>query len=305
MKKTLIIAVALLFSIYCKAQKEKIQLNLVKGETYSQRMNSDLSITQDLEGQSIVIKMNVFGKMSYKVTNIIDTIYDMEVKYESLGMKMDMQGNTISYSSENTTSSDQINKIMRLMTTKSFIIRMSKKGKIVEVKNIGNLFDVFNGFTGITDAQKQELKAMMAESYGETTFKGNVEMSSAIFPSTPVAKGESWKTKTKIQSKMSMDIENTFTLKEITDSYYILTSSAKLTPDPKADFVVSNGIEMKYNLTGTMTGEIKIDKKTGWTISGSYDQNLNGITTIKASEKIPGGMELPMKMTNKMSIANN
>jgi hypothetical protein len=268
-------------------------------------MNSDVNIEQDLGGQNMVIKMGIFGKMNYKVINVIDTIYDIEVKYASLGMKMDMSGNSIAFSSDSADPNDMFSKVMKAMTDKAFMLKMNKKWKILEVKNTENLYNALNEFAGLSAEQKQQLKDQLAESYGENAFKGNLEMSSAIFPSVPVAKGDSWKTKTALRAKMAMDIENTFTLKEITDTYYIITSNAKIFPDAKADFVKSNGIDIKYNLNGTMNAEIKIDKKTGWIINGTYTQSLNGSNTIKAGEKIPEDMVIPMKMTNKMVYSNN
>jgi hypothetical protein len=304
MKNIFLIALTLLTSTICLAQKEKIELRLVKGETYVQRMTSDAVITQDLNGQSMIIKMGIDGKMNYKVTEVMDTIYTIEVGYESLGFKMEMQGASMSYSSKNT--NDMFGKMLNAMTKKSFTIKMNRKGKVIEVKNVDNLFNaIFDELGELSEQQKAQFKAQLAESYGESSFKGNLEMSMAIFPAVPVAKGESWNTQTGIRSKMAMNITNTFTLKEITDTYYLLTCTSKLSPDSKAGFTQSNGMDMKYNLTGTMNGEIKIDKKTGWVISSSYEQNLSGATTIKPNTSPSNEMVIPMKMANKMTFSNN
>jgi hypothetical protein len=59
---------------------------------------------------------------------------------------------------------------------------------------------------------------------------------------------------------------------------------------------------LKYDLTGAMTSDIKIDKKTGWTINAMINQSIKGTAYIKDNPQIPGGMTIPMTMNNEMTI---
>jgi hypothetical protein len=122
MKKILTIIIITIYSSYCQAQKERIELNLVKGETYRQHIIADMDMVQSLGGQDMNIKMGVSGKMAYKVLAVLDSAYEIEVKYESLGMKMDMPNGAMSIDSEKENSDDVFSKVLAAMKKNPFNI---------------------------------------------------------------------------------------------------------------------------------------------------------------------------------------
>lgn len=303
MKKILALLIIITYSIHCQAQKEQIELNLIKGETYRQNMVADMSMMQKAGGQEIAIKMQISGKTAYKVLNVIDTIYDIEVKYESLAMKMDMPSGGMIIDSEKESPDNVFSKVLVAMKKHPFQIKISKSGKVMEVKNIENLFNAFNDFPELPAAQKDQIKKQLSDSYGEKSFKNNLEMSLSIFPAKRVSKGEHWTVKSKFESGSSAEMETTYELKEITSDYYLLTSLAKISTSNNTTYVEKNGMQMKSDLNGSSDAEIKIDKKTGWIISSKTNQQVNGTITIKENDAIPGGMTLPMKMNNIITIS--
>lgn len=100
MKKILGFVFLLLLVTSCEAKKERLELNLTKGETYTQQMASSMSILQTINGQEVKTNMSVHGKMTYKVIDIQNSVYEIEVRYESLALKMSMPGGTMEFSSE-------------------------------------------------------------------------------------------------------------------------------------------------------------------------------------------------------------
>ena len=128
------------------------------------------------------MNITIFGKMTYKVLDIVNSIYEMEVRYESLSMKMNLPNGEAEFNSENNDDKDIYSSILSKMTNKPFLVKMTKTGKINEVKNIESIFEnVFENFPQLTDMQKQQIKNQFIQSYGEKAFKGNIEMCSAIF----------------------------------------------------------------------------------------------------------------------------
>ena len=55
-------------------------------------------------------------------------------------------------------------------------------------------------------------------------------------------------------------------------------------------------------MTGTMTSEIKINRKTGWVIESKTSQTIQGTAQIKDNPQMPGGMSIPMTMNNEMTV---
>ena len=61
-------------------------------------------------------------------------------------------------------------------------------------------------------------------------------------------------------------------------------------------------MQVRSNLNGTVTADIKINKTTGWVISSKTNQQINGTTYIKESEQLPNGITMPLKMTNVITM---
>lgn len=303
MKKILNLLIAFVLLTSCQAQKEKLELNLTKGKIYTQKMNSNMSVLQTINGQQINMNMSIYGKMTYKVTDIQNSIFNMEVRYESLSMKMSLPNGVMEFSSEKNDEKDIFSTILGTIKNKPFLIKMTKTGKVNEVKNIESVFsNMFDKFPQLSDIQKQQIKERLMHAYGEKAFKGNIEMCSAIFTDSPVSKGDKWTINTQLESGMSAKLETIFELKEVTDTYYQILGNSKIETADKDAYIESNGMPLKYDLAGTMTSDIKIDKKTGWTMSASINQSIKGTTFIKDNPKIPGGMSIPMIMTNEITI---
>lgn len=303
MKKILGFVLLLLIVTSCEAKKERFELNLTKGETYTQQMASNMSILQTIGGQQINTNMSIHGKMTYKVIGIQNSIYELEVRYENLAMKMTMPNGSMEFSSEKNDTTDILSTLLAVMKNKPFLVKMTKTGKVKEVKNIENLFsNMFDKIPALNEMQKQQIQNQLMQAYGEKAFKGNLEMCSAIFPDSLVAKGDKWVIKTKLESGMAADMETSYELKEVEDTFYVISGISTIVTADKNAYIQSNGMPLKYDMKGTMTSEIKINRKTGWVIASNTDQTIQGIAQIEKNPQMPEGMSIPMTMHNIMTV---
>ena len=69
---------------------------------------------------------------------------------------------------------------------------------------------------------------------------------------------------------MSAKMETVYELKELSDSYYQIFGNSRIETADKDAYIESNGMPMKYDLTGSMDSEIKVDKNTGWIIASLH-----------------------------------
>jgi hypothetical protein len=303
MKKVLNLFIAFILLTSCQEKKEKLELNLSKGEIYNQKMISNVSILQTINGQQVNMKMSINAKMTYKVTDIQNAVYDMEVRYESLIMKMSLPNGEMEFSSDKNDEKDIFSTILGTMKNKPFLVKMTKAGRVNEVKNIEAVFsNMFDKFPQLSDVQKQQIKGQIMQAYGEKAFKGNIEMCSAIFSDSPVSKGDKWTINTQLESGMSAKMETVYELKELSDSYYQIFGNSKIETADKDAYIESNGMPLKYDMAGDMTSDIKIDKKTGWTINAKINQTIKGTAYVKDNPQMPGGLAIPMTMNNEMTI---
>lgn len=306
MKKFLGLLALIMVMSSCNKEKHTLELNLVKGEVYNQVMSSKSTVSQTMMGMDINIEMLINANISYKVLDFQNSLYDMEVRYKEMSMTMNLPTGMMEFSSLKNDSTDILSTILGLMVDKPFYIKMAKTGKITEVRNIDSLYaGVVNTFSGMDEAQSQQLLNQVQQAYGEKAFKGNLEMCTAIFPDTPVSLNTKWKVETKLESAMPANMISTYKLTQVSDSCYHISGSSVLKTDDKEAYVESNGMKMKYDLTGDMASDIKVDKATGWILSATINQNIEGYTIFKANAQMPQDMSIPMKFKNEMTYSNN
>src|SRR6185503_12773663 len=284
MKKTLTLLLIVGAAINCYAQKAKIRLNLKQDSTYYLNQNSTLTMTQDIQGQQQVITMVLTGLAAHKVMAVNDTTYELAVQFEDFGMKMQMGEKTLMMvDTKNKDSQDIMTKIMLGMLNKPITVIITKLGKVLEVKNTDNLYaGMFNGFPQLTDGQKAQIKAQVEKSFGEKTFKNNFQDAFAVLPGIAVGINDTWVADTKLETVMMANIKTTYTLKGITDRDYVIHGDASVTSGGTADFVVSNGMPIRYNnVKGAITAEIKLDKTTGWVLESKTTKNIKGDAEIQ------------------------
>lgn len=305
MKKILYLAVAILLLTSC-AKKQKLELSLSKGHVYTQKMIANMSVEQTINGQPMNMMMTITCKMTFKIMDIQNSVYDMEVKYQSLSMKMSTPSGLMEFSSDKQDEKDVFSSIMKSLIGQPLLIKMTKTGKVNEVKNTAKVFEnIFENFPQLTEEQKQQILDQINKSYGDKALKGNLEMCSAIFPDSMVSKGDSWKVKTKLESIMETDIESTYKLTQSNDSYCIITGVSKFDTAEEGGYATISGVQAKYDLKGAMSSEIKIDRKTGWTKEAKITQTMKGTAYIKDGPKTPGGMSIPLTINDEMNIFEN
>lgn len=300
---TLIIASIILNS--CQSQSIDLFLRLEKGKEYKQIMNSKATIIQEINGQKMDMVMTIAGTMTFYVKDFSATGYSLETKFESLSMSMQMPQGSVSFSSEKNDPSDIFSTILGAMKNKTFEVLMSKTGKITEVRNVEALWGTaINQFEQLSEMQKEQIKDQTMKAYGADALKGNIEMVTAIYPDKPVNKGNRWTVNTKLESGMSAKMTTDYEFTELTSDYALIKGISNIETADKDAYIESNGMPVKYELTGSMTSEIKVDKNTGWIIEAKINQEIKGNAYIKENPQMPGGMKIPMRMINEMVIKN-
>lgn len=281
-----------------------LTLNLEQGKEYRQNSEAKMTMSQDIAGQTLDIVATIKGKVVYQVKSVTPTGYEMDIRYEMMAMEMQMPQATMKFSSENPAQDDIISQVLFGVLNKPFQAHLSKTGKITDVRNVEALFtSAFEKFPNLSDAQKEQIKSQLNQSYGADAFASNMEMTLAIFPNKPVKVGEKWTIETKMKS-MSAVIASTYQYVEDGSDVRAIRGEAKITADPNGNYIVSSGMEMKFTMNGTMVSDIKVDKKTGWVRECKVTQTISGDAHVKGNEQMPEGMTIPMSIKSEVISTN-
>ena len=215
-----------------------------------------------------------------------------------LGGGMDMN-------SESNDPNNMLSSVAKTLLNKPVTVKLSTKGKGLEVIGGEALYEgMFDKFTQIQDAQKQQLKDQISQSFGEKSLKSSLETSLSIFPRTAVAKGDKWTVGTLLESSISGNIQTVYELKDITATDYILIGVGQVSADSKNGSVQSNGMKVGFDLSGTSNTEVVVDKKTGWIKNQAVKQAITGTAKIEDSPQIPGGMSFKITLNTESNITD-
>ncbi len=304
MQKVICLVALILVTLLSHAQQTELKLTLEKGKTYKQVTQSVATIVQEVGGQKMTITAGISGVMTFLVTGVSSSGYDMEVRYESLTMSMELPQGKMEFSSENESGSDIFSAILREVINKPFTLTMTTSGKITRVGDVDKLWDgAINQFSQLPQAQRDQIKAQLMNSYGENALKGNIEMVTAVYPERPVRPGEKWTVNTDLKTGMSAKLDSEYEFQKVTADHIFMKGRSKIQTDKEAS-VQSNGMAMTYNLSGIMITEIKANRKTGWIEEAKISQEISGDAQIQDNPQVPGGMSIPMTMTTQMTISN-
>lgn len=297
--KSVFLPVLFFIATAAAGQQTITGFQLVKGETYYHNSITQSKVRQTVQGMDVDIDMTVTGKIQFTVTEVLDTVFQMDVRYNELGISMKTPTGEMVMSSEGDTS-QLITKVLRQMESATFPVKMSRPGRILEVKKLDELVESMLNTSGIPEAQKPAMRQTVLGSFGETSFKSSFELLTHIYSPKPVKLHDHWLQATNLVSAIEAVIELNYEWKESTPGYNLIEGTGTILSDASAPFKPAyGGIFMKHNVAGKVNTSIKTDPRTGWLLEGTMKQDFSGITEIKES---PGGTDV-IKMA--MSASND
>lgn len=243
-----------------------LKFNLPKGKTYAYRMNFDMSREQGEKKANNTMKWNY----EMKVLDEKAGIKTLQTTYRQIEMAMNMGQMKMEFSSEKEVDPSNFmqmpSRMFKAIKGKSFTMQVNEKGEITSV----------SGFDKIGEAMMSEMnlpensRAMMMKNFKEQFSDGAVKQMFGqffeVFPNKAVKPGDSWEKKSSFMDEIYMI--TTYTVKNIKDNKVYLSSSSKLK-------------EKSGKGSGTQTGSLIVDAKTGLVLDATFSQKLSGGGTSK------------------------
>jgi hypothetical protein len=305
MKKSIWIAMALFLLTSFDSKKEVLQFNLEKGKVYQILLDVSTAIEQSVQGVDMNITMKYTTQTNYKVVEVRDTFYEIEINYANMTIEMNMNGEEMNMDSESADSTNPVNMLAkRMVQAPAFRIKMSKSGNVFDVKGLDQMLDfVFNKESGI---QKEVLEAMepsLKNAFGEQAFREGLKNAFIVYPKTPISKGDKWKTRSIMLASMDGEINNEFELNSVSATELGIKGVSQITSNPKT-YKKINEFYAFYDLKGEMTSDLKIDRKSSWVNTGTIKQNFKGFMTLKQNTSDTSGYDVPLSFNIVVNIKN-
>ena len=293
-----------LISIFSGLSQE-IKLKLIPGETYFHNSLTRVLMIQDFHGEEFESDMTMGGKMRFYVKDKRDSLYDIEVKFETMQFSMKSNEMEISANSVVSDTTNLFDVLMKEMIEKPFDITITDLGLIKNIE-MDNVFDnLFSFDPKIPKIEKAKIVYLLKQSFGEEAMKGSIEMFTAIYPNKEITTGDFWKNEIKLETISTVIMKNKFELTEFNKDFALIQVESETVSDDENSFIEMNGELIRFSSDGKMNALYKIDSKTGWVIESNIVQNITGLSEKKWKIDSPLILKIPFTYKGTINLKSN
>ena len=249
--KKLILSTLLLLGVMTSVfaqEKYDIRLNLEKGQTFTYQVTANNPMTISMMGQQMELKQAQTVTYTYKVLDVKDGNYLMEINIDRMQVSSSSMGQEMNVDTDSE-AKDEVTNQMR---------------KVVNQK-----------VTQWVDAKLKPLGEPEGENVDDQVKKGVLAMAMvpAFFPAEPIAQGESFTVSRPLFTGDNADeqYEGVVMLVAVSDTDYTFRANGKTTANFEGLVIEGNGID-----------NIVLDRKTGMV------KNTFGTMALKGSGNVQG-----------------
>ena len=296
MKKLTFISLFFVFGLSFVPAQVKLSFNPEKGAKYLYSQDILQQVTQTVMGQ----EMPMTTDMSMTYVMDVNDNNQKEIKtqftYQDISYTISSAMINMKYDSkkavENPTEMDKMmNTMFSTMIGKPFNVNVASDGSVNSVTGMDAIGDDMVKAATSGNPMGAQIGASMKQQFSDEAMKGLFEQSLKIYPNNPVKQGDNWNIEQVVsQSGMNSVTKTKYTLKEIKNNIATVQVESTITMKP------SPAAGMEGELSGTQTGTMLIDTKTGLPVSSDISQSIKG--TVKAQ-----GMDITQNISSKIKIS--
>lgn len=267
-----------------KTAGEKVELRLrpEQGKTYT--------VAMEVNSESKVMGMSNNTVMNMEMAMTADEVTDEQsifsTTYDRMAMSMESPMGSMMYDSDDPEgASGMMGEMMKPAFDKlleaNLTITFNEQGEVIASKGMEELFSDMPGMESVGD------QVNAADQFGAAT---------AVFPDYAVGVGDSWEKEITNSSSVPILMRATYTVKEITASEVqigLLGTIAKA----EGENAVAAMAQLE-DITGDFTGDIVVDRASGWTKTAVITQNMQ----MKMTQQ---GMALTVDAVNNINMTSN
>ena len=249
--KKLILSTLLLLGVMTSVfaqEKYDLRLNLKKGQTFTYQVMANNPMTISMMGQQMEIKQNQTITYTYKVLDVKDGNYLMEINIDRIQISSSSMGQEMNVDTDSEAKDETSTQLRKIVNQK---------------------------VTQWVDAKFQPQGEPEGEAVDDQVKKGvlSMAMAPAFFPAELIAQGESFTVNSPLFTgeDASTKYEGVVTLVAVSDTDYTFRANGKTTATVEGLVIEGNGID-----------NIVLDRKTGMI------KNTFGTVALKGSGNVQG-----------------
>lgn len=283
----------------------KLALNLKKGDKFDITNSTVQNIEQTIMGQNQKSEVESGMTYKYEVTDVDKNgTASIKVTYKWIKIRQKAGFTTSEYDSKTAGKDDPVPPfatVYAALVGKSFTMKMDKKGEVTDVKGMDKVIDgIMEQEKLIGKPEEAKVRESLEKEIGSDAIKETLGSAHSFFPKKAIKVGDKWSDEQNISAGFPLKIKTDYTFKEEKDGLVIITSESKISLGD-GDKTMDNGMaKITYDeFSGTQKGVTKVDKKTGWVMESTVDQDLDGKMTMEGG--MFGKMTIPMNIKSKIT----
>lgn len=238
---------------------------------------------QEMQGQEI--NTNLKGNYTLEVTGDDGNIKTLKTTYQRMAMNVAMPGRTMNIDSDktDTTIKGEINDPGQLMNAmfgalkgKSFTMKVDKEGKVLEVTGLNELAQALVSSMNLKAELRPMAQQAFSQQFNEQSVKDMFSQSFNIFPNKPVKAGDTWEKSFSGSANLPIRMTTSYKVQSVDKDVVVLDSKSNL------NFGDDN------KMSGTQTGTMKVNAKTGLVEDGTFEQKVTGNMNMSTKGRITG-----------------
>jgi hypothetical protein len=286
MKKSLFLVFWVCLGLTAMAQIT-LKFNPDKGSKYEYQMEMIQKINQTIMGQKMDVNQTMI--LSYNMDVVEKTATETrlemmykDVSYNLVSAMMNMTYDSKSNATPANTIDEMMAKIFGSLLNKKFTVTLLPDGS---VKSVAGMKEIINDMAKAVgnDMVSQQVTQQLSQQFSDDAMKSTFEQSFKIYPTKAIKPGDSWNVVQKTGAGgMNMDLNTTYNLKSADAGTAIADVTSTI-----------NG--MGGQITGTQSGTIEFDVKTGLPMVSKMNQKASGKVSAN-------GMEIPMDIDSQVNV---
>ena len=280
----LLMPVILFFIILsCKSNSESrlLKFNLEKGKSYEYAMEMNMD-------QEVMDQKNKIGLIAGYTINVVDesqAIKTLEVAYKDFKMNMSMMGQEMNIDASkkpdtiNGSSDDPMQMLKNVFSGiigKKFTMKVTPVGKIEEIAGLAEIVTSMVDNMSANGETKNMLSKSLQDQFNPETIKQSFAPMFSVYPNKEVGVGDKWSNSYDL-SLQGIKINLEYTVKSFQGDNAILGVNSKIISLEGTENPELAGMKMSGTQTGTMT----VNTKSGLVVDGEIDQNLETSGSVK------------------------
>ena len=320
-KKSVIIIILFLnylCSYSFSSEKSELKIKLEIGQKYNVRINTNQMILQSMGQKKETILNRKIYEIAAEVKDVdSNDIASMEITFKSIKEQTMFGSETRGYDSTTThDSNDTMANMYSAMIGEKFSIDVTNNGKIVgldvdklylgmaenrmksEDEILRNMvkekamdeIEKINKKYGSKEKRLDAIKKQIGKFpvFNKEQIKFVAESILVPFGNEPVGTGDSWQSKMKLLPNLPIEIDGTYSVKDISKTAVILAINSMIDLKNISNPVQQQNLgQSKISLKGSLEGTLQINPSNGWLLNKKTTLKISGeeIMSVKDNQQ--------------------